>query len=327
MSRSRASIVAPILAALALASWGILATPRALAADPPGISALKLGQAQCERAANRAWTHTRHGPECIAYFATRAGAQSKRAVIYFQGDYLPDQLVTNETTLSRQARTLSTLERMAERTNAHFVIIARPGTLGSTGYQARDKHHRRELEAMNMTIDIVKQRLGVETVALAGQSGGSFVIGGILTAGRSDIACAAAGSGVYSLTDRWRSLGHSDETIQRRLRTAPRDNPWYSPKEDAVRISPDSRRRIFILGDTADANTLFVDQKKYADELAERGHHVRLHRANGLGDKRHGLSHIALAVAGWCLNDVPDSAIAWGVERLGPVPLAGTDGR
>ena len=47
---------------------------------------------------------------------------------------------------------------------------------------------------MNAALDAIKQRYGFEGFHLAGQSGGSKLVGGLIEL-RHDIACAVAGSG------------------------------------------------------------------------------------------------------------------------------------
>ena len=271
------------------------------------------------------FTPTPYGAQCVAYYATKAGGDSRRAVVYFQGDYLRDQLIDTPRNRAAHTQTRVRLEQLAARYDVRFIIIARPGTLGSSGVQVREKHHRRELEAMNRMIDTVKAKYAIETLALAGQSGGSYVLAGVLASGRADVACAAAGSGVYSLTDRWRSLGIAEQTIRQRLDTPAPANPWYSPKEEAHGIVRDPSRRIFVIGDDADTNARFPDQVKYADRLASLGHHVQVLQAKGMGAKRHGLTHVALNVAAWCLTGEADTAIARAAAALGPRALSSLD--
>ena len=319
MVRRRKLSIGPALALAGALCLVAAATPAADRTGDPATLTLEdapVDRRSCELSPDRVFTPTRFGAQCVAYFATEAGAETGRAVIYFQGDYLRDQLDDTPKNRAAQAQTRERLEQLAARTGTRFIIIARPGTLGSSGVQVREKHHRRELEAMNRMIDTVKEKYAIATMALAGQSGGSYVLAGVLASGRADIACAAAGSGVYSLTDRWRSLGVSAETIRQRFDTQNPQNPWYSPKEEADGIARVPGRRIFVIGDQSDANARFADQMKYAERLERLGHHVQVLQAKGVGSKRHGLTHVALHVAAWCLSGVPDTVIARNAATL-----------
>ena len=49
---------------------------------------------------------------------------------------------------------------------------------------------------MNAVVDGLKARLGLDDLALAGQSGGAAIAAGLLTLGRKDVQCVVLGSGV-----------------------------------------------------------------------------------------------------------------------------------
>ena len=137
--------------ALAMAGVASFLIAGAQAADraPAAFEDAEIDQRSCELNKERVFTPTPYGAQCVAYYATKAGGDSRRAVVYFQGDYLRDQLIDTPRNRAAHTQTRVRLEQLAARYDVRFIIIARPGTLGSSGVQVREKHHRRELEAMN----------------------------------------------------------------------------------------------------------------------------------------------------------------------------------
>ena len=87
------------------------------------------------------------------------------------------------------------------RTGLPTLIIARPGTYGSSG-----NHYRRrqveEFRALNAAVDAIKARYAIQRFILSGHSGGATAASALLTFGRRDIDCAVLTSGAWGLLER-----------------------------------------------------------------------------------------------------------------------------
>jgi Prolyl oligopeptidase family len=161
----------------------------------------------------------------------------------------------------------------------------------------------------------MKERYGFETIAVAGQSGGGSVVGALLTLGRTDIMCAAPGSGAFDVVGLYRLRATlagrtvTDQQIEnyRRLKYSPIDNISGVFKNDA--------RRIFVVGDPRDKNTFFEQQRDFAYRLKAAMHHAVLLYAPGAGAKRHSVGHVADEVAGLCMQGKTDSEIEQAMSK------------
>jgi hypothetical protein len=159
-------------------------------------------------------------------------------------------------------------------------------------------------------LDIVRrheqQRYGLEQVVLAGQSGGSTAAA-LLTLGRTDVKCAAMGSGNYAI----KALAAI------KLPQNPRrgcDVTGYCDPYDVIEhvdgIAKDPRRAIYVIGDPQDQNTVFELQRAFHDKLKQASHDVTLMEVAGRGPERHGTSHVTYRVAGLRARDLPVTGIS-----------------
>jgi acetyl esterase/lipase len=159
---------------------------------------------------------------------------------------------------------------------------------------------------MNTAIDQLKQRLDIKRIALAGQSGGSTISASLLSFGRTDITCAALGSGAYELADlhfKFMKTAGSKATKAQVARKV------FDPISHVDEIEPDSKRRIFIIGDESDTRTPFDQQKRYAESLKAKGHHAIVIPIEASGDLEHGAAKYATPTAGACLQGSTDKFI------------------
>jgi acetyl esterase/lipase len=162
---------------------------------------------------------------------------------------------------------------------------------------------------MNAAVDAIRARLGLDRIALAGQSGGATIAAALLTLGRSDVLCAAPASGGYDLAAMldWhaRRLGVEETHREKPAVMAGR----FNVMDRIVDIRPDAGRRIFVVGDAEDQVTPFAQQRRFAELLKAAGHHAELVEARGQGAERHGLSVTALRLAGMCAAGASDQDI------------------
>ena len=84
---------------------------------------------------------------------------------------------------SAQKRTQSvrrSLQRFSDQMHVRYVDVARLGLWGSSGNHRR-RMEKRETMILGAAITLLKQRLGIDTIALAGQSRGSIIGASLLS--------------------------------------------------------------------------------------------------------------------------------------------------
>lgn len=314
-------------AGLVMLLAGMLA-PVAAAAEAPAPSQFTSGaaykrvltkeagsRALCESRTDRILVSHRLGTECIAFFVTRGHEGDTRAVIFFDGDLRPEKM-SDEV----QARILSAqqnhLQRLADSTGTRFIAVSRPGILGSSGNHA-ERRKTAEMLSVNAAVDLLKARLGLDRIGVAGQSGGSTVAAALLTMGRTDIACAVLGSGNLAVVDR-----HVERAAQegRKLNREAVARAFYDPLAHVEGIVADAGRRIFVLGDPKDQVTPFALQQRFAGSVRALGHHVEAVPISGMGLENHGSVHRALPAVAQCMAGRPDEFIV--ARAMQPVPAA-----
>src|ERR1700682_306241 len=125
-----------------------------------------------------------------------------------------------------------------------------------------------ELQFVNAALDAIKQRHGFEGFHLAGQSGGSQLVAGLIGV-RKDIACAVAGSGQF-------------------LESNMRGDPARTYFNAAKRI-PDVPQslRLLVITDPADRQVPAKTQTAYVQKLRNAGHPIPQFMVEGTDDKHH----------------------------------------
>lgn len=259
----------------------------------------------CERQPARMFVHHKLGTSCIAYFVTTGRESLRRAVVFLDGDVSLEHYGDAERRAVETQRRQRSLQALADRANVRIVQISRLGVDGSSGNHG-NRRKPEELVAMDAALDILKERLGLDELVLAGQSGGSTLIASLLTRGRADIACAVLGSGAYELVDLMTAMRQRNGDRQKGRGLA---RVVYDPSTqiEGVRIAP--KRRIFLLGDRADTRTPFEQQERFAIALEAAGHHARLIAIHATGELNHGASAYALPLAAHCARDATDARI------------------
>jgi pimeloyl-ACP methyl ester carboxylesterase len=308
------------LAALVFAYDWARRTPAGLSGEPvayltvveDGRPATRtIGRKDCLALPERVWAETQNGVECIAYLTPEGGVTGNAAIIFFEGD-VADQ--TPETAAQMVAGYRRVANHARERFGLPMIVIGRPGLMGSSGFHLLGGR-RDEGEILNEAVDAVKRRFGLNRLILAGQSGGARVIAQLLVLGRTDIACAGMGSGAYGIP----------QTVSGKTRTNVFGDPgerYLVPLRLVDRVVPSSERRLFVIGDPLDKRTSFAEQSEWANALIARGHHAKLLDANGSGPEHHGLSTVALYVAGMCASGRSDADITAFVELQRTTPRA-----
>lgn len=259
----------------------------------------------CEIADHHVWVQVDGRGDCIAFHPTAGLSGAKQAVFYFEGD-IPASYRHNRRGLSRHLASLRrTLDGLARTYNVPYVLVARPGTFGSTGSH-EDRRKVREYQLMRQAIEGIRTRFEIGEVSLAGQSGGATIAGALLTLGLTGVRCVAPASGGFDLSAMldWHASRRGYPPTHRELPASISESLSVMDRLGNVRV--EARRRIFVIGDKDDKVTPFDQQRRFAEALKEAGHHAELVEAEASGPEQHGLALTALRVVGLCASGASD---------------------
>jgi len=212
----------------------------------------------------------------MRYFSAGTLRDAPLALVVLKGDRVaqikrsPDAIPGNTANAQRrQARA------MLRQTGLPTIIIARPGTYGSSGNHYR-RRQAEEFQAIAASLDAIKARYGIQRFILSGHSGGATAASALLATGRRDIDCAVLTSGAWGLLERTQRMRQ-----QRNAPPAPAldstglPHPW-DPLDHISGIAADPLRLILVIGNPQDRNTPFDLQARFAAALREHGHRVML---------------------------------------------------
>jgi hypothetical protein len=261
-----------------------------------GVSASRT---QCESLGGAVWAEAGDaGAECLRYWHAGLGSTA-RALVYFSGDLLVGDAVWGGYTALSPASLQKTVDAVHGRLGVPYVVVARPGTFGSSG---EHKQRRRPLEArlVSAALDAINQRHGLQELALAGTSGGGHVVAS-LVGWRSDVVCAVPASAVSMPKLRVQLHGWSMDA------TGHADT--YEPADNLDRSRAHPKLRVLVVGDPQDRNVPWRSQTAFADRLRAGGYDVDVLQAEGRGPERHSVVESALVLGAMCLQDLPQDEI------------------
>lgn len=266
----------------------------------------RIDREQCEATRDAVWVEHALGSECIRYYPSANLQGAKVAALFFAGDNLDGRIVIGYS-LNSVRKLRKEAEGLARVNRVPYIFVARPGVYGSSGKHF-ERRMLREYLSLNAAVDAIKARYGLERVHLGGQSGGAASVGALLTLGRDDVECAVASSGPFDALARARDARSQlpggwngcDVTGMCGI---------YNVTDHVGGVKRSDFRRIFIIGDPQDSNTLFKYQAAFAEKLKAADHHVTLAEGNAVGPARHGLTHMTNRTLGWCNAGYSDARI------------------
>jgi len=242
----------------------------------------------CPDTTSYLWVSHSEGRDCVRYFPSQDLTGVPTLLVVFSGDRdqsrkLPIEDIRGNTRHLRERLA----KNYAKRAGIPVAVVARPGTYGSSG-DHRNRRRAREFLTMNAGLSALAERYGIARFVLLGHSGGATVAAGLLTLGRTDIHCAVLTSGAFDLMerDRRRAVAQgkeppSDDRLKRRA--------YFDPLYRTEGMKADSERRIYVLGNPRDKVTPYDLQKKFADAVAQAGHHVELREVAAKAPNHHDL--------------------------------------
>lgn len=245
-------------------------------ADTPLLWNQKAVADNCPLRSEAVWVKYPGGVACIRYFSAGRMQNAPLVVVVFRGDRVPfirrDPRTIPANTAAAQRRQA---EKLSVRIGLPVMIVARPGTYGSSG-----NHYRRrqpaEFLALNAALDSLRERYHIQQFILSGHSGGATAASALLTLGRRDIRCAILTSGAWDLLNRADAL--RKERGEKRasgkdITGLPRP---YDPLYHIAGMVKQPQRRILVVGNAQDRITPYMLQIKFAQAVREKGHRVTL---------------------------------------------------
>lgn len=280
--------------------------------SPDGTRNQIVTEGDCKSGKDRLWISDPDFTECIAYVVAQpppsSASASEIAVVFFNGD-VPITERSDQASITVRDREQAAARRFAELSGVTTIIMGRPGLMGSTGFHQLGGM-REDAYVMSRALDLLRDRLGIRRLALAGQSGGARLIAQLMVLGRTDIVCAAMASGAYD-TPGIKGGG----TVRTNIWGEP-GRRYLVPMHEVDKMTFTRGRRSFVIGDPQDHVASFVEQKAWADKLIGFGQHAMLVEAHGNGTEHHGLALAALTAAADCAKGVSDNDIRSHLETL-----------
>jgi hypothetical protein len=265
---------------------------------------------QCDATAQTFWLNLHGRDYCVRYYLSTAGGEGRRPVVFLQGDQLGKFNVKTWTWIdTSEAKDMDTddivkmTDGFSKAAKATAIYLARIGVDGTSGNHMARKTLL-ELELMNAALDSLKQRYGYEGFHLAGQSGGSKIVAGLIGL-RRDVECAVMGSGPLVAPDDRKSTDPG--------RTA------FDATEHIAQVAQNRSLRPILVTDKADKTVPLVQQTGYADRLRKAGRQVPelfVEAPETTDAKHHGVAGYTELVTGGCVLGRTDDEIARAVGTL-----------
>jgi pimeloyl-ACP methyl ester carboxylesterase len=270
-----------------------------------------ISHAQCDATLQTFWLNLHGRDFCVRYYLSTAGGEGTRPVVFLQGDQLgkfnPKTYTWMDTSEAKDVDTddiVKLANGFSKEAKTTVVYLARIGVDGTSGDHMSRKTLL-ELELMNAALDALKQRYGFEGFHLAGQSGGSKIVAGLIGL-RRDIACAVIGSGPLVAPD---SRNSTDPG-----RTA------FEATENISQVAQNRSLRPIVVTDKADKTVPVGQQTGYIDKLRKAGRQVPQLFVEALeatdNIKHHGVTMYTELVTAGCIRGRTDEEIARAVGTL-----------
>lgn len=270
-----------------------------------GVFATRLA---CDTIARAVWAQVAAAEgECIRYWVSglAGGPSHPRVLIYMPGDQLiGDQAAPGYASLS-PAKMQSLVDDMASRAGVPVLLVARPGTFGSSG-DHRQRRRWLEPQLVSKALDELKSRHGIRELSLVGLSGGGHTVASLL-GWRSDITCAVLASSVSAPRLRWQEMGRTSDL------TGYADSYEPEPHLQAASLHP--ALRVFVLGDPLDSNVKWSTQLPIATRLRALGVAVEVLAGEGSDAQRHALGASGRLIGALCLQGLSTAEILKAAAR------------
>jgi hypothetical protein len=308
LTQTRRSI--PARSAFGIVAIALLAAPPTSADVIRGddmLRGISTTRAQCDATPQTVWATVFGQGFCVRYYLSTAGGEGSRPVVFLSGDKLgklnPKTWTWTDTSEAKDVDT-DDLVRMADdfskfsKTTA--IYLARIGVDGTSGSHVSRKTVL-ELRLMNAALDALKERYGFEGFHLAGQSGGSRLVGALIEM-RRDIACTVLGSGRLS------TPGSSKVTDPGRT--------FFDTIDDLAPVVRNRSIRPFLVTDKMDKRVPAAQQTGFVDRLRKAGRVVPEFFVEATDELHHGVVSYDQLIMGGCILGKSDEEIARAVSTM-----------
>jgi hypothetical protein len=265
------------------------------------LRGITITRAQCDATPQTLWLNVYGRDFCVRYYLSIAGGEGPRPVVFLQGDQKvklnPKTWTWIDTSEVKDFDTddfMKTADEFSKMAKTTAIYLGRIGLAGTSGNHT-SRHTLLELHLANAALDAIKQRHGFEGFHLAGQSGGSMIVGGLLGL-RRDVACAALGSGRLAIAQ-------------------PAKNPdpgrsFFDVSQNAPLIAKDRLLRPLVITDKADKRVPLAQQAGFVDKMLKAGRQVPQFFVEATDDDHHGVQLYTEVAAGGCVLGRSDEDIA-----------------
>jgi len=309
--RSIFSLVALLLSVSACVSKAPISPVKTVFETNDAIKGTTSSPALCAQGKDAVWADVKDGGECIRFYPGGLKKNSDTAIIYFTGD-LSHNSIWNVYEKTTPASFMRNSNQWSNVLDVPYILMARPGTFGSSGYHYDRRREGKEGRLLNAAVDAVKEKYGLKKIVVVGQSGGGHVVAQILTL-RNDISCAVMASALLSFRDQLNAkyLDYADLEIYL--------SQQWDPIDHVADIPKSSGRRIFIIADPKDEIVYFDTQQKYVAQADKLGVKTNLVVTHASGGQHHDLSKPARYIAALCAKAKSTKSIVKYVNRLSDV--------
>jgi hypothetical protein len=293
----------------ALAAAGLALLPASVGAEifkkEDLLRGITITRAQCDATEQTLWLNVHGRDFCVRYYLSTAGGEGTRPIVFLDGDQLGKINVKTWTWLEpgeAKDRDSEDLKRYADAfskfAKAPGIFLARIGVDGTSGNHLARKTFL-ELDLMNAALDALKQRYKFEGFHMAGQSGGSRLIAGLIPL-RHDVGCAIFGSGRLVVSDGAKNpdLGRSFFDL------------------NIPTIAKEAALRPYVVTDKADKRVPADQQGFFVDRMRKAGRQVPQYFAEATDDLHHGVASYDEVVAAGCILGRPEAEIARAVGTI-----------
>ena len=164
-------------------------------------------EAQCAATSSAVWISSVPGaPACIRYYYSEAGGQGGTALAVLPGNHLlpkPDgtRTISPGYDIQSPASLASEAMQISRRARMPALILARPGSYGSSGRESEESGTTHEAHLIAAALDEIRERHGLKGFHLAGQGIGGNLAATFATT-RADVTCSVAIDASLSEVDR-----------------------------------------------------------------------------------------------------------------------------
>jgi len=258
---------------------------------------------QCAHMTNAVWVEVESFRECIRYSPSSDfdSGHVRKAIVYIEGDILSLNGASPSYGNWTRGKRIKKANIEQERGGTAYMILARPGTEGSSGNQ-NWRRTRYETLVINAALEKIKAKYRIEEFGLVGQSGGGGLVAALI-AERQDVLCAVSASGVTAVRYRVITAGRSSDYTGQSI------SDVWDPVDQLPRVHPMSGFRMFVTSDQLDTDVSFSSQDYYVRQAKKFNLEITQIMVHGAGIAHHWTSAVGNRVVEDCMLGISSDYI------------------